>query len=248
MPIRNQDFYDLNESRPYPLSDEATGVDDDGARLPNRMIADLHISFPKLAGQRAMISAVTVTKNLVTVTILATGTPSDPAAFTPLAAVSLVKPIDAHRQYPVEALYPGTGGWITFGSSAADDSATAESYFGKFTLPSQSILLPSTTNAYDPLPIPEMSRLYNTTQLTGLVRLLGGNDIEIVAACREIPLAPPPTGQPTCDVLLPQTRDVIVIRLKDSAGITEQNVFDTYKGPCGKRPESRSCGDPEPIE
>lgn len=250
MPVRNQDFFDLNESRPWPLSDEATGVDDDGKRLPSRFIADLHLSFPLSAGRRAMLSAVTITRKIATVTILATEKPSSTAGFVPLAAVSIAKPIDAHRMYPLEALFPGAGGWIVFGSTAADENDDAEEYSGRFLTPAQSILLPSTARAYESLPIVDMARLGNFTKLTGLVRLLGGSDIEIVKECREIPANLPPTGAPLCDPLLTRVREVIVIRLREdtSTDIEARNVFDIFKGPCGGRPESRSCGDPEPIE
>lgn len=250
MAVRNQDFYDLNESRPWPLSDEASGIDDDGARLPGRFLADLHLSYPLTAGRRAMLSAVSITRKIATVTILATDSVSSPSGFTPLAAISLPKPIDPHRMYPLEALYPGAGGWIVFGSAAAETNADAEEYRGRFTTPAQSILLPSTSRAYESLPVRSMSRLGNLTKLTGLVRLIGGSDIEIVKECREIPSNPPPTGAPLCAADSAQVRDVIVIRLKQDTdlGAVERNIFDEFKGPCGGRPESRSCGDPEPIE
>ena len=246
MPIRNQSWYDLNESRPYPLSDEATGVDDLGVRLPSRLIADLHLAFPTTAGQRAMLGAVTVTPTLVTVTILATTSPSSPASFVPLVVISLVKPVDPHRQYPLEAQFPGAGGWITFGAAVED---AEETYSGRFSLASQSILLPSTVRAYEPLPIPSMSRLGTSTRLTGLITLLGGNDIEVVKECREIPSNPPPTGKEACDPNIAIVREVIVIRLtEDLPSISQRNVFDEYRGPCGGRPESDSCGNPVPIE
>lgn len=250
MPIRNQDFYDLNESRPWPLSDEATAIDDAGNRLPSRFLADLHIAFPLTAGRRAMLSALTVTKTLLTVTILATESPTSPSTFVPLAAISLTKPIDLHRQYALDSLFPGAGGWIVFGSAAADRTATAEEYNGRFTLPSQSILLPSVARAYTPPPLTNMAKLGNDTQLTGLIRLVAGSDLEIVKECREVPANPVPAGAPACDPDIAQVRDVIVIRLKETppTGTTTRNIFDEYKGPCGGRPESNSCGDPAPIE
>lgn len=250
MPVRNQDFYDLNESRPYPVSDEATAVDDSGNKLPSRLIADLHLAFPQAAGRRAMLGGVTVTKKIATVTILATDMPLSPSSFVPLAAISLSKPIDAHRMYPLEALYPGAGGWIVFGSAAADRGDAAEEYTGKFLTPAQSILLPSTAKAYEDLPVSSLSRLGNATPLTGLVTLRAGNDIEIVKECREVPANPPPEAAPDCDPNISQLRDVIVIRLAETPPGTDnpRNLFDAYRGPCGARPESQNCGDPAPIE
>lgn len=250
MAVRNQDFYDLNESRPYPLSDEATGVDDAGLRLPSNLIADLHLAYPLAAGRRAMFGAVTITRKIATVTFLATETPASVSSFVPLASVCLAKPIDPHRMYPLDALFPGAGGWIVFGSTAADDNPDAEEYTGKFLTAAQSILLPSTAKAYEDLPVSSIARLGNVTALTGLVRLLGGNDIEVVKECREIPANLPELGTPACDPLLSRVREVIVVRLIETPPGTEdpRNLFNIYRGPCAGRPESNSCGDPAPIE
>lgn len=253
MPLRTQNWYDANEARSWPLSDEASAIDNSGVRLPNRFIADLHLAFPLTAGRRAMLSAFTVTKTLVTAVIVAVDSADDPSPLTPLASFSLSKlrRIDPHRQYPLEALYPGVGGWIVLGSSATDGTATAEAYSGRFSHPRQAILLPSTARAYRPLPIPSTGVLGHSQQLTGLVRLRGGNDIEVVKECREIPAHPVPAGSPQCDPDIAVLRDVIVIRLKQRSqpgAVAEENLFDRYRGPCGGRPESGTCGDPPPIE
>lgn len=255
--IRNQSWYDLNESRPWPISDEATAVADDGTRFPNRALADLHLAFPQSVAQRAFISAVAITPTLATVTILGTESTASPSSYLPLAAVSLVKPIDPYRMYPLEALMPGVGGWIVFGYEAARDDANVESFHARFSTPAQSIIQPSCTRAYRDLPVASIGRLGAANPLTGLIRLSGGNDLEVVKECREIPLVPG-TG---CDVNISAARDVIVIRLKETIiGTTAggvpaaqpadnfRNVYDVYKGPCAGRPESVSCGDPQPIE
>lgn len=81
--------------------------------------------------------------------------------------------------------------------------------------------------------------------MTGLVTLKEGPDIEIVKECWEIPVR---AAYENCEDLNTQSREVIVIRLKNSLGDDSRNVFDIYKGPCGGRPETRSCGNPEPLE
>lgn len=258
MPVRNQGWYDLNESRPWPLSDEASGIDDDGLRFPGRFISDLRLTFPETAGRRAMISTFTVTQNIVTAIIVAVNDVNDPGLRTPIASISLSKTgsgLDKHRQYALEPLYPGVGGWIVFGNSSIDDSDTAESYTGRFTNPWQSLLQPSTTRAYRSFPVSGTATLGNLTTLTGLVRLQGGSDIEIVKECREVPNNPAPLGQADCNPIFTTQRDVIVVRLKEATVVggvltdqTESNLFERYAGPCAGRPESDSCGDPAPIE
>ena len=249
MGVRNLEFYDRNEARQYPLSDEATARSDDGTRLPSWLLTDVHLRFPSTAGRRAMLGALTVSRRLITATFLACEDPESVESFVPIAAVTLTKPVQPYRQYPVTALYPGTYGWVVMGRVATDSSETAQEFTGKFTLPAQSILLPAAARAYAPQPVQDVAKYGTNAQLTGLVQLLGGNDIEIVKECREVPLYPPGEGTPACSEDT-QAREVIVIRLRERvAGLADQaNVFDTYRGPCGRRPESQNCGDPEPIE
>ena len=120
MPIRNQNWYDLNESRPFPVDDTATGMSDAGSRLPSDLIADLQLRFRDSAGRRAWFGAVTNTPSIVTVTILATDEALTAGSFMPLATISLPKPVVARRPYALDAQYPGAGGWIVFGEEIDD--------------------------------------------------------------------------------------------------------------------------------
>src|ERR1700739_3948551 len=134
--LRHPDFYVLNSSRPYPLDDAATITDDAGNFLPHHIITDLYLVFPDTAGQFAFLGGVTISPRLVTVTILADSSSSaqlieplisnSPGNFTPLATVSLPKPIVTGRHYALSPFIPGVGGWIVFGEG------TVENYSGKF--------------------------------------------------------------------------------------------------------------------
>lgn len=248
MTLRNQAFYNRNEGRPYPVSDEATGLDDTGARVPSDLVVDLNVSFPRVAAQRAYISALTVTEHLVSLVLLGTSGPSSPASTVPLASIDLPQPVVPYRSYPFRTIYPETVGWVVFGAGVV--SPNVRDYAGRFTTPAQTILLPSTTHARLAFPITDIAKLHHHEPLTGLVRLASGNDIEVIRACREVPANPPTTGKVLCNTLDTQARDVIVFRLKEStpAGQPQRNVYDIYSGPCAGRPESFTCGDPEPIE
>lgn len=226
MSVRNQDWYDLNESRSWPFDDTAGLVDSFGKRLPNDMIADLYLKFPRVYGDRAFVSSFTVSPGIVTLTFLATG-----VGFTPLASVSLPKPVEKGVLHAIQPLVPGVGGWIVFGSGI-DEEEVQSFRFGDSL---QSLLLAQTARKYDPLPVQHVGKVFNNPKLTGLVGLRGGTDIETRKEEREIDGV---------------TRDVAVIRLKDklTGGDTGRNLLELYAGDCGKRPESLNCGDPEPIQ
>lgn len=243
MPL-NQSWYDRNAGRAYPVDDHATSTDDSGGILESHILADARLRWPSAAGKYAFISSIAVTRRLVTVTFLASDSLDAVSGFTPLAVVSVLDPVP-YRAYAVQGQYPGAGGYITFGD-ALKDGPTSH----RFSLPKQSYLCPQAARTYGPIPVTSVSAGALGSKLTGIVPLSGGNDIEIVKECREIPVAL--VGDP-CDPESSTAREVIVIRLKNKQNNqndsdTDRNVFDIYKGCCQGRPESRNCGDPQPIE
>lgn len=225
MAVRNPEWYDLNESRSWPVADQATLLDDNGLVLPNDVIVDISLKFPAELGESAFVSTVTFGPRIVTVTILgsAFGTP-------PIAAVTVIHPVDPYRHYQLEPLYPGVGGWIVFGKGVLERKS--QSFV--FSTPQQSVLMPHTARHYHPAPVTGISKLHTVPALTGIVKLSGGNDIEIVSESREI------DGT---------VRKAVVIRLAHE-GTTPSgvNLFELYAGPCSGRAETGNCGDPQPIE
>lgn len=217
MPLRNQNWYNSHASRRYPLDDKATGTGDDGSRLNDDIIVDLHLRWPQSAGQYAYVGGVTVTQNIVTVIILAADSPTAAGAPTPLAAVTVAQPVARHRYYNVEPLYPGVGGFIAFGDPA-------ETFSIRFSTPQQGLLASKVGRPYASLPIPTMRKLGRVDGLTGLVKILGGRDVEVVKE------------QVSYDGI---DRDALVIRL--TAPTRNDNVLLEYSGPCAARPESRNC-------
>jgi len=217
MPI-SHDHYNLQEQRGYPLADGATGVGNDGEFLPHDLLADCRLRFPSTAGRYAFLGGVTVNDNIVTVVILAADSPSSVTNFTPLASLSLAKPVQPGRYYQVSPLYPGVGGWCVFGPGIGNR------FIGRFSGPSQSLLAPRAAIAGPPLPIPSLGRLGEATALAGIVGLVGGTDVEVVKEQHVVG-----------DVL----RDAIVIRLVgDTPG---ENPLQKYLPECGGRPESGTC-------
>lgn len=230
MAIRNPAWYNASESRDYPVDDTATCMPDVGERLPQDIVADLRLRWPNDLGKYAFISAVTVTEGAVTVAFqVATTMDNADGSFVPLAAISLPRSgLEVRRHYALQAQYPGVAGYIVFGNGIN------RPYRGKFSAPNQSLLTPRAARAYEQFPIPSMRKLYQQTGLTGLVLLKGNEPVEVVKESRDIGF---------------ETQDVVVIRLKEEAvSSLDSSVFQLYAGPCSGRPESKTCGQPEPIE
>jgi hypothetical protein len=225
----NPDWYAANATRAYPLDDAATARDDAGRELPPQILVDCRVRFPLTLGRFAYIGGVTVGPSIVTATLLAApdalrppgGTSVVGASFQPLGAVSLPRPVQPNRHYPIQPMAAGVGGWLVFGRGIND-----EPYSGRFSTPAQSLLLPRVASAYHPLPIPSLGKLGLADALAGVVQLLGGTDIEVIQALRKIDGA---------------EVNAIVIRLVDSLN---RNVFNLYAGPCSVRPESNNCAKP----
>jgi hypothetical protein len=231
MVIRNNDWYNLNSTRHYPLDDNATGDSDSTGDLPSNIIVDCRIRFPRLAGKYIYISSVNVTENLVSIVFLAAQSVAAEkdgvsllANFAPVAVVTVVNP-EEYRPYPIEAMYPGVGGWIVFGSGVQ------EVYRGDFSAPEQSLLTPGAAQWYTGLPIPTVQKENVADTLTGLVRLKGSNTVSVTA---------PAAGRTINGI----NRRAIVISVKDDIGLLS---LSDLIGPCGQRPESRTC-EALPIE
>lgn len=222
----NANWYNLQETRRYPVDETATGDDDAGVSLNDGILVDLNLRFPESYGRWAFIGGVTVTANLVTVTFIGTHNPDDAAGFTPLAAVTLQQPVTPYRHYQVEALQPGVGGWVVFGNSVNEPGAF------KFSLPSQSLLAPKTTRAYADLPVRSIGKQYLANALTGLVNVTG---VGFVSVTHE-------------DLTIGgELVEAMVLRLNpDFAGGV--NPLELFKGPCGARPESGTCDRPGIID
>lgn len=233
MPTINEHWYSANNTRLYPLDDSATGQDDEGQFMPTDILVDVAIRFPRTYGDRAAISTLTVTKNVVSVTIV--GVLGDDS-FSPLGIFTLKQPVLQGKAYPIQGQVPGVGGWLVFGSGVKDGD-----YKGRFTTAEQGLLLARTAKPYRPLPIESVRAINNQQPLTGLVSLRASEPLEIVAETVEIN-----------DLL----RQAVIFRLVDTSGSTstatsnteQVSVFSKFSGPCGGRPESYTCPEPTPIE
>lgn len=241
MATRNLAWAASNETRFFPFDDGATLVDNARKRPPAQLVADLKVLSPDTYGRYLYVGAISVTPMVVTVIVMAS-TARDTIG-QPIASISQRLPITKHYPYALSPQAAGVGGWISFGD--LDDLE----YQGRFTLPSQSLLSPLAARGYKCPPIDSV-RSVGGNPLRGLVKLSGGNDVTITRECREVPdHAVDGHHESYCgdEELGTQVRDVLVFRLRNKVG-DERNVFEIYAGPCSKRPATRTCGDPQPVE
>lgn len=221
-----------NETRKYPLHDDATKMSAAGSPLPDDIVVDMQLLVPESVGQYIFISSVSITPGLVSLTILATGT--DPLGssssanddFVPLAAISLQRPVTPYRNYAVDALYPGVRGWVAFGAGV-DRTATT---FYQFESPSDGLLAPKAARAYRDYPVSSIGKANRAIELTGLVSLIGSSSVEVEKAVRTI------DGR---------RREVITLGL--ALGDDPKTVLHKFAGPCGGRPDDRTCPEGKPL-
>ena len=230
-------FQNQNALRRYPLDDAATAETDEGLLMPGDILVDCYIQFPSTAGAYLFISSIYASERVVSLTLLASNQPATssgcggstssqtPSAFVPIAAVTVKRDeLVEGRQYAINAMYPGVGGWVVFGPCRQEAT-----FRGTFTSVSQSQLASRVCRAYEPLPVTSMGLLYQSPALTGLIRISGGLDVTVRKVQRDIEGV---------------TRDVLAIALDNRP---DRNTLEIYKGPCQGRPESGSCLIP-PVE
>lgn len=226
MSILNNNWFNLNSTRRYPIDDFATGESDEGFDLPNDIITDIRLRFPRSAGKFASISSINCSKKIVTVTIVAHElNPSNvnvsygSETFQPLAVVSLPKPITANTPYQLNAIINGVFGWIVFGEGIEKE------FSGRFSNADQALLMPKLAYSYGSYPVTSLSVINDAVKLTKDITLKGIGDLKV--SIDEMTIA---------GIGL---RKAMVFKLENTA--SNANLFEKYKGNCQGRPESESC-------
>lgn len=218
MPVRNQNWYDLQEGRRYPMDDRSTGIDDSGAPIADNVIVDCHIRFPNTFGTYAYFSAITVSNNIVTAIISAADDVTAPVTFKPIAAISVAKPIQIGVNQPITPLVPGVAGWIAFGSGIGVN------FSGKYATPIQTFISPRCARPYRPLPIPTLGKIDLDTALTGMVNILARTPVTATYEITDV------EGEQVPAIVFRLTGDLI-----------NYNPLKEFGGPCKGRPESGTC-------
>ena len=229
MGLQDQQWYNLNANRQYPIDETATGLSDDGDALPSVLLADCILRFPNTIGQFAYLSAVLVGPHLVTLCFSASNehpglsslvVPDEEPSNALLATLTLQKPVDEARHYVLQAEQDGVAGWVVFGSDLQ-----GLNYRGTFSTSAQSALLVRCGRSYQPPGVTSLGKSGLAASLTGLIKLHTGSDMRIVK--QEVAI----DG-------IGDAVEAICVGLQTSL---DYDVFDRYRGQCSGRPESDTC-------
>lgn len=216
MAIINNNWFNLNSTRRYPVDDFATGESDEGFDLPNDIITDIRLRFPRNLGDFAAISSINCSARIVTVTFVAHG---GPGGFIPLAVVSLPKPVSPNVPYPVKAMSDGVFGWVVFGEGIE------KKFAGRFSGIEQALIMPKLAFSYGNYPVTSMSIANDSSKLIRDVTLRGIGDLKVRKEVRTLYGITPVNA--------------IVFSLDNES--TNANLYEKYLGKCQGRPESESC-------
>jgi len=222
MPVRNQNWYDLQAGRRYPLDDRSSGLDNAGNLIRDSILLDCHIKFPQSLGDEAYVQAITVSPTLVSMLIGV----ADGVNTTTVAAISLPKPITTNKNYPITPIAAGVAGWVVFG--AGIDSP----FVARYDQPEQSRILPRCARAYAKLPVQTIRKIGLSTALSGVV------NIEVIA---------PITVEQKKLTINGKLVNALEFSLAQTFASTSDNPLEYFLSPCGQRPESGTCPAP-PIE
>jgi hypothetical protein len=234
MAIRNQNWYNLQATRRYPLDDISTGETDDGKVLNDGILVDCHIRFPSTVGNYLYIQGITVSPGIVTVVFGAAANLSAEQIKT-VAFVSVPKPISQSVNYAITGIVPGIAGWVVFGAG------TAEDFSGRYSKPEQTLISMRCARKYKALPISSLSKIGLRKKLTGVVNIAASLPLTSLyqETLQTVVIDPISKNE------IPAQR-AIIIELNQTLKSTEFNPLADFIGPCGQRPESGTCGQ-EPI-
>lgn len=225
MSVRNQNWYDLQSSRQYPLDDRATGVGDDGVKLPNNILLDCNIKYPAQYGPVTFIQAVTISDGLVTV-LIAAAPDETGGAVTTIAAVSVFKPAQLSKNYALQALVPGVAGWFVFGEGIGIN------FIGRYATPIQTLIAARNAHGYTALPVQSIKKKGVQNSLTGLVT---------------VNTAAPLVSEVGLVSIAGENRVALIFSLAANTTDISYNPLEYFSGSCSERPESGTCPLP-PIE
>lgn len=228
MPIRNQNWYNLQSTRRYPLDEKSTGVDDVGEFIRDDIIVDCHIRFPKTFGQYAYIQGINVTPNLITVVIGSADDLNGTNSRT-IAVVNATKPAAINVNIELIPVRYGVSGWMVFGPGIENN------FVGRYTAPVQTFISARNARPYVDLPIPTIGKLGRSATLEGVLSILATTPL--VATYHENYTMP--IYDPGTDTTTTSTIKAIVVAGETPTAVS--NPYREFLGPCSQRPESGTC-------
>jgi len=229
MTIRNAHWYSRNEGIAYPLADQATRLDDTGQVLPGNLLVDLRLVWPWELGRYAFLSGLTIGPKLVSLTISAS-TDLTSSHVEPLAYLAVTNPTPG-RVYTLLAAQAHVAGYIVFGSGIQEEPVLRS---WRFAHAQQSYFAASAARGRPAPPI-EAFRI--------------DGQIERLQDVVELQIEPPLRYRVEELIIDSQPVQAVVLELADVEPRSgRDSVLFQFAGPCAGRPESHTCGDPQPVE
>ncbi|NDD52296.1 hypothetical protein EBZ39_00190 [bacterium] len=237
MSIRNQNWYNLQTTRRYPLDENSTGLDDSGVFIRDDILVDCNIRFPNTYGEYVYVQGITVSAGLATV-VFGVSQTRETSAGAILAAITVPQPVSPYVNYSITGLHPGVSGWVVFGPGVEIP------FTGRYSTVRQTLVSPRCARGYKPLPIPTIGKFGLNDVLQGVVSLVGEFPVKVRYMENAGDVVKKTTAETT-----PYADNVraLVIELDTSEITTDYNPLQLFLGPCGQRPESGTCPKP-PIE
>lgn len=229
MRVITRDFLNDNEYRAYPIDDRATfePYSSSDAAAVNSIITDIRMVLPRDQAAVAFIANITITKLLVTITIMGSQqhpfSPNTPPAtanndqYSALGAcvlgrVQVKKALAVPGTIiPILAEIPGVGGWIVFGSGVTKEGTWS------FNGASSSMISDQCVTRYDYSGVTSIGKQGYDTAISGKLKLVGQNGIEVV----------------------PDSEGVAI--QFSGTDLQIKQGLSNYVGGCGGRPESDTC-------
>lgn len=218
MSIRNQNWYNLQSTRSYPLDESSAAVDDTGAFIRDDILVDCHIRFSSDLGQHLYLQGLTVSAGLITAVFGVAATLN--SAGSTIASVTVVRPGNAYANYSIVPLVAGVSGWVVFGPGIDTP------FVGRYTNPTQALINPRCGRAYRALPVPSIGKINLATSLQGVVTITGTNPV--IAEYKLVQYDN-------------KEMRAIVFRLDDTQLTDTYNPLEEFLPACAKRPESGTC-------
>lgn len=229
MSIRNQNWYNLQSTRRYPLDETSTGEGDDGLTIRDDIIVDCHIRFPSNYGQYLYVQGLTVSAGLVTVLFGAADALRATDGVT-IAAISLLKPVNENVNYAVTPLVSGVSGWVVFGYGIET------SFAGRYTQPAQSLISARCGRPFRALPVPTLGKLGPATALQGLVTLTASTPVKVTYRENAGDVI-----EGASKIVIGQAKQALIFELDQSLTSATYNPLSLFAGKCSQRPESNTC-------
>lgn len=214
-------FYEKNAQRHYPLDAQAAAVADKNLDFPTEFVVDVSLRYAWPNRYRASISSFANTETGVSVTFSAV----DPAR-SPLASLTLPKPVVPYRNYALNSEGGDAVGWVTFGPGVV------EGPYGhwRFATLEDGLLSARCARPTPNIGLDQLLAYGRTQGLTGLIELVSRSDglLKLEQTTLNIGGA---------------NRNALVIGLDEQRGGRE--LFERLLGPCDGTPESGTCVRPD---